>query len=382
LLYPPQNIAHFRAYGLSISAAIPYTRAIRLVWQLTRHESVPHGSYVNSTMTSALQLEFLDLRHFSAQHLHPLLDEESAMWSQRLRWDYRNSASLVLQYIDSHLLSGYAALDQGRICGYIFCIYENNKAVIGDVFASRQSLGEDAAASVESQLIDHMLETLQHTPSLNRVESQLLLHPHDLHRKPFARAGFRLFPRLFMELDLNRPDADPASRIPRPGEMDGPGGGRYRLWRESDFDMSSRVITAAYAGHIDSEINDQYLSLGGAQRFLHNIVRFPGCGIFEEQASWLLAAPNNERLLGLLLCSRVSAGVGHVTQVCVVPEFQRQGVGEELLNLSAASLQAGGCNTVTLTVTEQNTNAVALYRRLGYRVQHRFDAMLWEKRMR
>ena len=333
-------------------------------------------------MTSALQLEFLDLRHFSAQHLHPLLDEESELWSQRLRWDYRNSASLVLQYIESHLLSGYAALDQGSVCGYIFCIYENNKAVIGDVFASRQFMDESGAAAVELQLIDRLLETLQHTPNLNRVESQLLLHPHGMHRGPFERAGFRLFPRLFMELDLTRmevPLTPPASRF---GELEGPDGARYRRWRASDFDMSSRVITSAYAGHIDSEINDQYLSLGGAQRFLHNIVRFPGCGIFEEQASWLLAAPNNERLLGLLLCSRVSAGVGHVTQVCVVPEFQRQGVGEKLLELCAASLHAGGCNTVTLTVTEQNTSAVALYQRLGYQVQHRFDAMLWEKRMR
>ncbi|MHB8392226.1 MAG: GNAT family N-acetyltransferase, partial [Acidobacteriaceae bacterium] len=80
------------------------------------------------------------------------------------------------------------------------------------------------------------------------------------------------------------------------------------------------------------------------------------------------------------LCSRVSAGVGHVTQVCVPPEFQRRGVGENLLQHCAASLRAGGCHAVTLTVTEQNASAVRLYRRLGYRVQHRFDAMLWEKR--
>ena len=94
----------------------------------------------------------------------------------------------------------------------------------------------------------------------------------------------------------------------------------------------------------------------------------------------MLASPNNDRLLGLLLCSRVSAGVGHVTQLCVLPEFQRQGVGEKLLELCAASLQATGCTSVTLTVTEQNASAVSLYRQLGYHVQHRFDAMLWEKR--
>ena len=330
-------------------------------------------------MTSALQLEFLDLRHFSAQHLHPLLNEESALWSQRLRWDYRNSASLVLQYIESHLLSGYAALDQGRVCGYIFCIYENNKAVIGDVFASRKGVDESAAVAVELQLIERLLETLQHTPDLRRVESQLLLHPHGLHREPFERAGFHLYPRLFMELDLDQS----GMFSPAPGslaeEAHGPGRGLYRRWRASDYDLAPQVITASYAGHIDSQINDQYLSLGGAQRFLHNIVRFPGCGIFEQQASWVLASPTDEKLLGLLLCSRVSAGVGHVTQVCVLPEFQHQGVGEKLLELCSASLQTGGCNAVTLTVTEQNTGAVNLYRRLGYRVQHRFDAMLWEK---
>ncbi|HZC44470.1 MAG TPA: GNAT family N-acetyltransferase, partial [Acidobacteriaceae bacterium] len=250
-------------------------------------------------MTSALELEFLDLRHFSAQHLRPLLEEESALWSQRLHWDYRSSASLVLQYIESHLLSGYAALDQGKVCGYIFCVYETNKAVIGDVFASRQSGDEAAAVGVEIQLIDRLLETLQHSPDLTRVEAQLLLHPHDLHREPFERAGFQLFTRLFMELELN-PSQTLATTLPtHVEEFTGPGGGHYRHWKDSDFELSPRLITAAYSGHIDSEINDQYLSLGGAQRFLHNVVRFPGCGIFEEQASWVLASPNNDRLLGL-----------------------------------------------------------------------------------
>jgi len=331
-------------------------------------------------MTSALELEFLDLRHFSAQHLRPLLEEESALWSQRLHWDYRSSASLVLQYIESHLLSGYAALDQGRVCGYIFCVYETNKAVIGDVFASRQREDETAAVAVELQLIDRLLETLQHSPDLTRVEAQLLLHPHGLHREPFERAGFQLYPRLFMELEL-KPSETTAAVVPaRPEAFAGPGGGHYRRWKNSDFDLSPHLITAAYSGHIDSEINDQYLSRGGAQRFLHNVVRFPGCGIFEEQSSWVLASPNNDRLYGLLLCSRVSAGVGHVTQVCVLPEFQRQGVGEKLLELCAGSLLATGCTSVTLTVTERNAGAVNLYRRLGYHVQHRFDAMLWERR--
>lgn len=333
-------------------------------------------------MTSALQLEFLDLRHFSAEHLRPLLDEESSLWSDRLRWDYRSSATLVLQYVESHLLTGYVALEQGRICGYIFCVYENRKAVIGDVFASRKRMEEADAEAIERQLLDRLLETLQHTPDLNRVEAQLLLHPHGMHREPFEKAGFQIFPRLFMTRDLP-PSSDSASmNLSTAGRIELAGGPTYRPWEAADFERAPEVITASYAGHIDSEINDQYLSPGGAQRFLHNTVRFPGCGIFEEQSSWVLAARENQKLFALLLCSRVSEGVGHVTQLCVLPEFQRQGVGRTLLELCALSLQSSGCGAVTLTVTEQNTAAVGLYRRIGFKVQHGFDAMLWDKNMR
>lgn len=328
-------------------------------------------------MTSALQLEFLDLRHFSAQHLRPLLEEESTLWSSRLRWDYRNSASLVLQYVESHLLTGYVALDQGRVCGYVFCVYESHKAVIGDVFASRHGIDEDSATAIEAQLIERLLETLQHTPALIRVEAQLLLHPHALHREPFERAGFRLYPRLFMNFDLLR--QDPSEMLPSlpPDAVESETGARYRPWRPSDFDLAPQLIVDSYAGHIDSSINDQYLSHGGAQRFLHNIVRFPGCGIFEEQSSWVLPTADGRQLLALLLCSRVSAGVGHVTQLCVSPQFQRRGVGKKLLELCAASLKQQECEAITLTVTEQNTAAVDLYRHMGYTIQHRFDAMLW-----
>lgn len=324
-------------------------------------------------MTPALQLEFLDLRQFSAHHLRPLLDEESGFWSRRLRWDYRNSATLVLQYVESHLLSGYVALDQGRVCGYIFCVYEGHKAVIGDVFASRERLDESAAVATERQLIERLLETLQHTPGLTRIEAQLLLHPRGLHREPFERAGFHIYPRLFMGVDL----ATDVANAPPLREIPSPGLGAYRRWTGGDFELSPPVITASYAGHIDSEINDQYLSPTGAHRFLHNIVRFPGCGIFEERASWVLAPPRNNSLLALLLCSRVSPGVGHVTQICVLPEIQHRGVGRKLLELCAASLRADGVESMTLTVTEQNIGAVRLYEHLGHRVQHRFDAMLW-----
>ena len=52
-----------------------------------------------SVMTPALNLEILDLRHFSAGNLKPVLEAESTVWSERLRWDFHASANLLLQYL-------------------------------------------------------------------------------------------------------------------------------------------------------------------------------------------------------------------------------------------------------------------------------------------
>src|ERR1035438_5963930 len=86
-------------------------------------------------MASTASIEILDLRHFAAPVLRPVLDAEGEVWKQRLHWDYHVSANLLMQYLDSHMLPGYAALVAGQVTGYTFCIYEETKAVIGDVFA-------------------------------------------------------------------------------------------------------------------------------------------------------------------------------------------------------------------------------------------------------
>ena len=67
--------------------------------------------------------------------LRPVLDAEDELWKQRLHWDYRTSSKLLMQYLDSHMLPGYVALEAGQVTGYVFCVYEETKAVIGDVFA-------------------------------------------------------------------------------------------------------------------------------------------------------------------------------------------------------------------------------------------------------
>jgi ribosomal protein S18 acetylase RimI-like enzyme len=151
-----------------------------------------------------------------------------------------------------------------------------------------------------------------------------------------------------------------------------------RPWSEQDYQPSAAVITAAYRGHVDSDINDQYRTLSGALRFLNNIVRFPGCGVFDPESSFVAVNKGLRNIIGVILCSRVRYDVGHVTQVCLLPEYRSHGIGEALLACSAANLRKRKFSSLSLTVTEANNRAVDLYKRLGYETKRVFDAFVWE----
>ncbi len=138
------------------------------------------------------------------------------------------------------------------------------------------------------------------------------------------------------------------------------------------------MITAAYRGHVDAEINDQYRTLSGSLRFLNNIVRFPGCGTFDPQASFLVFQRRSHTLVGLILCSQVRPDVGHITQICMLPEYRSAGLGETLMAATAKNLRDRRFNSISLTVTEANARAITLYKRLGFDSIRVFDAFVWE----
>jgi ribosomal protein S18 acetylase RimI-like enzyme len=164
----------------------------------------------------------------------------------------------------------------------------------------------------------------------------------------------------------------PAPVLPQP-EIE------IRRWSESDYQAAASLITNAYRGHVDAEINDQYRSLSGSLRFLNNIVRFPGCGVFDADSSFVAVHKRTHTLAGLILCSRVREDVGHVTQVCVLPEFRSLGIGRLLIAATVNNLRQRNFTLLSLTVTENNQNAVALYHHLGFGTQRVFDAFVWEQ---
>ena len=318
-----------------------------------------------------------DLRLFTGRDLSHLLGEEARLWRQRLRWDYRQSIELLSSYLDSRILPGFVAVERatGEVRGYCFSVYETQKAVVGDVF----SVGEDRQ-QLNLLLLNHLLPMLQHTPGVDRVESQLLLESDAL-QESFHEHGFSSHSRLFMEVEL--PDLRELlpenGLVKRPEEPQPqlPQGLKLIRWTPPNYQPAGDLIHRAYEGHGDSHINDQYRTVQGSLRFLHNIVRFPGCGIFDAEDSFVIRDERSHQLEAIALVSKVEPDVAHITQLCVSPRRKGFGLGRMLLRHVATQLASKHMRAITLTVTEANAPALHLYESLGFTRRLTFCANVW-----
>jgi ribosomal protein S18 acetylase RimI-like enzyme len=320
--------------------------------------------------TSPMQI--VDLRQLSSWQLEPLLAEEAQQWRQELHWDYRASTDLIKKFIDARSLTGSAILENGRPAGYAFYVLEDHKGLVGGLFVSPRHPQQE----LSHQLLTDTLTTLSGIPKLERVEAQLI--PFGYHLDPIlTEYGFRLYMRQFMIVALSA-QSGPSTDVVPGVIRDGPGAGLIlERWDHRYFEPCARLIQLAYANHVDGEINDQYRSESGALRFLKNIIILPGCGQFQPEASFVLRAPHANHLVGVILNSRVSEGVGHTTQICAMPGYQGRGLGRRLMEASLQAMRVRHYTTVSLTVTSGNDRAVRLYERLGFTTVKKFAAGVW-----
>lgn len=184
-------------------------------------------------MTSPQQIEILDLRHFTARQLRPLLEQEAEIWERRLNWDYRGSTDLLLQYLDSRILPGFVALTRGRICGYAFFVYEGSKAVVGDMYVEA---GHPAPLTTMQTLARHLLDVLSASPDVDRIEAQLLLYGAG--SLPPLFEGFSVYPRLFLERRLRLQEGVRPTEVPEGLEL--------CAWAPGFYQSSAELIQACY----------------------------------------------------------------------------------------------------------------------------------------
>jgi ribosomal protein S18 acetylase RimI-like enzyme len=317
-------------------------------------------------------MSIVDLRQTNSRQIAALLDEETQRWREELHWDYRGSLDLIKKFVDAKSLAGGVVMENGQVAGYSFYVLEEHKALLGGLYVSSRW----PQLRLAEELLRYTLQNVRALPRTERIEAQLIPFGFDL-GQTLSGQGFRLYPRHFMLLGLRAADgaADPTApgRVP-PAAVSGL---RLERWDDRYFAGCARLIQLAYANHTDGEINDQYRSESGALKFLKNIVLLPGCGQFQPQASFVLRPPHSHELAGVILSSLVAPRVAHITQICVMPGYQRHGIGRRLMESAMDALRARGVEELSLTVTAANERAVRLYRNIGFTTIKTFTAGVW-----
>jgi ribosomal protein S18 acetylase RimI-like enzyme len=324
-----------------------------------------------------LGFEIIDIRRFEPKEFSYLLEAESRAWNDAMRWDFAASTRVINACLREQRLSGYALVGEGKIRGYCFFFYDDEKGIIGDLFVHPELAG----LRHEHEVLEHTLETLLGTPGVRRIEAQLAHYEREELESCFLSRRFQSFLRRFMSLSLEGrrraagadPRSDPAAEKPWARE-------NIELipWDKRFHDDAAELLYQAYRQHVDAIINDQYTSVMGTTRLVENIFHNQGCGDFLTRVSRLAVHRPTQQLAGILTVTGVRAGTAHIPQVGVSPSFQGLGVGTALMEAAFQDLAQEGFEQVTLTVTDANAGAVRLYERLGFETFKTFGAFIYD----
>jgi ribosomal protein S18 acetylase RimI-like enzyme len=327
-----------------------------------------------------LEFDIIDIRRFEVKDFSDLLEAESQAWYNKLHWDFAPSVRIINSCLREKRLSGYALQCEGQIRGYCFFFYDGEKGLIGDLFVDPAMAGRGH----EQRLLDHVVETLEGTPGLRRIEAQLPHFDQEELEPTFLPHRFQSYPRRFMRLPLHEWSPLPTNPEGRPTTpaFDKPSmAGNIHLipWERSLDEEAAELLYESYRRHVDAAINDQYASVTGATRLIENIVRHQGCGEFLPKISRMAVHHPSELLAGIITVTGIRRSTAHIPQVAVAGTFQGQGVGSALMEAAFRDLTRARYEEVTLTVSDANAGALRLYQSVGFETFKTFGAFIYDR---
>jgi ribosomal protein S18 acetylase RimI-like enzyme len=160
------------------------------------------------------------------------------------------------------------------------------------------------------------------------------------------------FKRFRMEIDLER--------VPQTPEL--PQGCYWVPWRRQIMEFHAQVKYRCFADELDATIFPCLGDRDGCQRLMQDISSRRG---FIPEATWLVGSPTG--YIGTVQGVVDRAAMGMIQNLGVIPEARSQGIGGALLIRALHGFKEAGLRRGMLEVTAQNTVAVRLYRRIGFR---------------
>jgi GNAT superfamily N-acetyltransferase len=179
----------------------------------------------------------------------------------------------------------------------------------------------------------------------------------DRHRGWSDRVHSTYFKRFRMQADL----------AALPGATSLPAGYRFVSWNEAVIDVHARTKFRAFRDELDAIVFPCLGDLEGCRRLMREIRRKSG---FLPAATWLIAfgsTPESIQWCGTIQGVAEQGGIGMIQNVGVVPGHRGLGLGRNLVERAMAGFRMHGLPRVSLEVTVDNTRAVRLYQRLGFR---------------
>lgn len=148
---------------------------------------------------------------------------------------------------------------------------------------------------------------------------------------------------------------------PRPEPVSPPPGYQFVSWADHLLDAHAEVLFRSFTADLDGRVFPNLADRDGC-RFLMRAVR--GLHGFCPSACWLMLGPGGYvgAIQGVIV-----GGWAAVQNLGVCPDARGRGLAAALLARCLRGFAAAGAKWVQLEVTAENTPAVRLYKRFGFR---------------
>ena len=147
-----------------------------------------------------------------------------------------------------------------------------------------------------------------------------------------------------------------------------PAGFKLLPWAARLLNEHADVKFESFRDELDAHVFPCLGEQEGCRKLMREI---SGRKDFVPSATWLASKctefESAIQAVGTIQGLRVGPREGAIQNIGVHPSFRGLGLGTALLDAALRGFQLVGCRTVNLEVTVQNTSAIRLYERLGFR---------------